>query len=323
MKKTIRTWILTAASVALVAMPAFTATQVAAQDEVIATIGETNVTKEDLYKSMKEQYGAAAMRSIIIQNVLEANVKDAAALKTAAEDEVKNQIEELGGEEAFQQFLSYQQLGSVDQYKYQLYIRNLLQEVVEARIDLSDESISNYYENDYQPMMEAQHILVDTEDEANDVIKRINDGEEFDSVAQEVSKDGSAQNGGMLAPFSAGQMVPEFEEAVKALANGEMTEKPVKSEFGYHIIKTINNGEKKPLEESKEEVIEAYKQSKYADSQFTYGIVGELIKGSELEIKDEDLKTAVDDLLALADQLKQEEAPTEEEAPAEEETSAE
>ncbi|MCR8968635.1 peptidylprolyl isomerase [Facklamia sp. 7083-14-GEN3] len=300
MKKSIRTWILTAASVALVALPNFTS--VSAQEGVIATIGETTITAEDLYKDMKEQFGSTALRSKIIEAVLIENVEDAEGAKTKAAEEVQSQIEELGGDEVFQQFLSYQQLGSAEQYEYQLYIRNLLQEIVEGRIDMSDEAIQNFYENDYQPMMEAQHILVDTEEEALNAIERINNGEEFDTVAQELSKDGSAQNGGLLAPFSPGQMVPEFEEAVKSLANGEMTSEPVKSEFGYHVIKTINNGEKKPLEESKEEVVEAYKQSKYADSNFTYGIVGELIKNSDLSIEDPELKNAVDDLINLADQ---------------------
>ncbi|MBG9980203.1 peptidylprolyl isomerase [Facklamia sp. DSM 111018] len=300
MKKSIRTWLLTAASLAIVSVP--TITQVSAQEGTIATIGETELTAEDLYQEMKEQYGEVALRSKIIEAVLEENVKDPEAARKNATEEVQKQIKELGGEEVFQQFLSYQSLGTVEQYEYQLYIRNMLQEVVEGKLDLSDEAIKNYYENDYQPMMEAQHILVDTEEEAKEAIQRINDGEEFDAVAQEVSKDSTAQNGGLLTPFSTGQMVPEFEEAVKSLDNGEMTKEPVKSEFGFHVIKAINNGEKKSLEENRDEIVELYKQSKYEDSDFTYGIVGELIKQSKIEIQDEDLKGAVDDLIALADQ---------------------
>ena len=299
MKKSIRRFILTASSLVFLSLPV---ANVAAQDGVVAKMGDTEFTAADLYEDMKEQYGSVTLRAKVIEKVLENNVKDPAACKKEAGEEVKKQIDELGGEEVFNQFLAYQKLGTIEQYEYQLYIRNMLKEVVTQQIDLSDKAIQNFYDKDYQPKMEAQHILVDTEDEAKAAIKRINDGEEFDAVAKEVSKDGSAKNGGLLSPFTSGQMVKEFEDAVKSLKNGEMTQEPVKSKFGFHVIKVINNGEKKPLKDSKDEVVEAYKEAKFADQQFTYGIVGELIKKSDLKIMDDSLKTAVDDLLSLADQ---------------------
>src|SRR5699024_4746183 len=171
------------------------------------------------------------------------------ALPISAEEEVQAQIDEAGGEEVFQQLLAYQGLSDIETYTYQIFVRNMFQEVVESQIDMSDEAITNYYENEYSPLMEAQHILVETEEEALDAIERINNGEEFDAVAQEVSLDSTAQNGGLLQPFPAGQMVPEFEEAVMNSENGEMTETPVESQYGFHVIRTINNGEKQPLED--------------------------------------------------------------------------
>lgn len=293
-------------------------------DEVVATIGEKEITKEELYQAMKNISGDVTLRTIILESVLEQNVKDTEALKTAAEEEVKTQIDEAGGEEVFQQLLAYQNLGSIDEYKYQIYVRNLFQEVVGDRIDISDENITQYYENTYTPLMQAQHILVETEEEALAVIERINNGEEFDAVAQEVSLDSTAQNGGLLEPFSSGTMVPEFEEAVKSLANGEITEKPVKSNYGYHVIRTIENGEKKPLEEVRAEVEQQYVNSKFADTNFAYGIVGQLIIDAGYEIKDEDLQGAVQDLIDLANSNQAaESADTEGEGEANEETTEE
>ena len=231
-------------------------TYVQANEDPIATVGEHQITKDEFYEAMKKVAGPVTLRTLILETILEANADNPEELKKSAEEEVNEQIEQAGGEDVFKQLLVSQKLGTIEEYRYQVYVRNLFQNVVEKNIDLSDEAIKAYYDEGYAPMMEAQHILVETEEEALEAIQRINDGEEFDAVAREISKDGTASNGGLLQPFKTGQMVSEFEEAVKGLENGKMTETPVKSQFGYHVIKAINNGEKKPFEEVKEEVKE-------------------------------------------------------------------
>lgn len=272
-----------------------------AQDEdIIATVGEKQITKEDFYQEMKAFYGNATLRTMLLETVLEQNVENSEASLTAAQEEVNIQIEQAGGEEVFGQLLAYQQLGSVEDFTHQIYVSNMLQEIVSREVDTSDEAIQAYYDNEYSPTMEAQHILVETEEEAIAAIDRINDGEEFDVVAQELSLDSSAANGGLLSPFTTGQMVPEFEEAVKNQAAGEVTQTPVQSQYGFHIIKTLNNGEKAPLDEVKEEVINLYKESKFADSNFSYAIIGKLLEQANVQINDEDLKLAIQDLIDLA-----------------------
>ncbi len=271
---------------------------VSAQD-VVAEIGETQITKDQLYDAMKNLSGEVTLRTMILEEVLKNNAEDPEALQKAAEEEVQQQIDEAGGEEAFNQLLSYQQLGSVEEYTYQIFIRNLFQNVVEQHIDMSDEAIQTFYDESYQPTMEAQHILVDTEEEAQEVLDRLEAGEEFDAVAQEVSKDSTASNGGLLGEFLPGQMVPEFEEAVKNGTNGEVIPEPVETEHGFHVIKVLDNGEKKPLNEIKDEVVDQYKVSKFADSTFAYGVIGRLIEDAGLKINDPDLENAVNDLIEL------------------------
>ncbi len=84
----------------------------------------------------------------------------------------------------------------------------------------------------------ARHILVEKEDEAKDLIKQLNGGAKFEDLAKKVSKDpGSAANGGDLDFANPGNYVPEFSQALVALKKGEMTQEPVKSQFGFHIIK--------------------------------------------------------------------------------------
>jgi len=84
----------------------------------------------------------------------------------------------------------------------------------------------------------ARHILVDNEDEAKKLIAQIKAGGKFEDLAKKSSKDtGSAENGGDLDWAKASSYVPEFSAAMQKLKPGEMTETPVKTQFGYHIIK--------------------------------------------------------------------------------------
>ena len=83
----------------------------------------------------------------------------------------------------------------------------------------------------------ARHILVDDEAKATDLIAQIDKGASFEKLAKENSKDGSASEGGDLGWFMATQMVKPFADALQQLEIGKYTATPVKSEFGWHIIK--------------------------------------------------------------------------------------
>ncbi|MDZ4719541.1 MAG: peptidylprolyl isomerase, partial [Roseiflexaceae bacterium] len=86
------------------------------------------------------------------------------------------------------------------------------------------------------------HILVATEDEAKKVIERLDKGEDFGALAKELSTDpGSKDNGGIYENITPGQFVPEFDKAMFTdLKPGETTKVPVKTQFGYHVIKLIS-----------------------------------------------------------------------------------
>lgn len=82
----------------------------------------------------------------------------------------------------------------------------------------------------------ASHILVKTEDQAKQIMKRLTDGEEFDKVARRFSSCPSGKNGGDLGWFGKGMMVPEFEKIAFEEEVGKVVG-PVKTQFGYHVIK--------------------------------------------------------------------------------------
>ena len=83
----------------------------------------------------------------------------------------------------------------------------------------------------------ASHILVSKHSQALEILSRIRDGENFADMAKQYSTCSSKKKGGDLGWFTRGQMVKEFETAVYNLNIGAMTHDPVKTQFGYHIIK--------------------------------------------------------------------------------------
>ncbi|KXV57450.1 peptidylprolyl isomerase [Acetobacter senegalensis] len=112
---------------------------------------------------------------------------------------------------------------------------------------LTDAAIEQYYQQNYagkppEQEVHARHILVKTEAEANDVIKKLKAGADFGKLAAEVSTDtGSAkQNGGDLGWFKKEDMIPAFSTAAFAMKKGDISNTPVKSQYGYHVIQVLD-----------------------------------------------------------------------------------
>ena len=113
----------------------------------------------------------------------------------------------------------------------------------------------------------ARHILVEKEEDAKGLIKQLNGGAKFEDVAKKNSKDpGSAENGGDLDFAKPDAYVPEFGQAMSKLKKGEMTQEPVKSQFGYHIIKLEDTRQATfpPLAEVKPQIEQRLTQVKLA-----------------------------------------------------------
>jgi peptidyl-prolyl cis-trans isomerase C len=118
-------------------------------------------------------------------------------------------------------------------------------------VQVTDEDLKKEYDERVGPMKtaeyKAKHILVETEQAAKDIIAKLAKGEKFDALAKKFSKDpGSKEKGGDLGWFSPQQMVAPFSEAVIALKNGETTQTPVQSQFGWHVIQREESREQAP-----------------------------------------------------------------------------
>ena len=107
---------------------------------------------------------------------------------------------------------------------------------------MTDDEVKARYDEEIKKLppqeeVHARHILVKTEAEAKDIIKQLDAGKDFAELAKEKSTDPNKSEGGDLGYFAKGRMVKEFEDAAFALKKGEYTKTPVKTQFGYHVIK--------------------------------------------------------------------------------------
>ena len=117
---------------------------------------------------------------------------------------------------------------------------------------------------------DARHILVDSEDEAKKLIAQIKAGAKFEDLAKKNSKDtGSAENGGDLGWAKPGSYVPEFATALQGLQKGQMTDTPVKTQFGYHIIRVedVRTAQFPSFDEVKDKVKQQMEQVKLQEYQ--------------------------------------------------------
>ena len=149
-------------------------------------------------------------------------------------------------------------------------LANYATEKLIAEVKVTEKDCRDYYEANKEQFVaeekvEASHILVKDEELANKLLADIKDGKiSFEDCAKENSTCPSGKGGGALGAFGRGQMVPEFEEAAFAMNPGDISDAPVKTQFGYHIIKVTSRigNETIPYESIANEIMAALKNEK-------------------------------------------------------------
>ncbi|MGG3956759.1 peptidylprolyl isomerase [Bhargavaea massiliensis] len=251
--------------------------------EVVVETKEGNITKEELYNEMKERYGKEVLRDLVHEKVLSKKFK-------VTDKEIDQEIENLKEMYGVQYDLAVQQSGE-EAIRKMVKLDLLRQKAAMDDIKVTDEELKKYY-NEYKPKVRASHILVDDEKTAKEIKAKLEKGEDFAKLAKQYSKDtGSAQNGGDLGWFGPGKMVEEFEKAAYTLNVGEISN-PVKTQFGYHIIKVTDKEKKKSFDEMREEIEYEVKKSKL-DTSKVQSKLDELMKDANVDIKDKALKDAL------------------------------
>jgi len=210
-----------------VAVTALLTLPVAAQDTptadtVLATVNGTDITLGHLIamqQMLPPQYQELP-DNVLFDGLLEQLVQQEILASVAAEDITRRM--ELGLDNERRAFLAAMHLDDI------------------GMADLPEEEVQAEYDAQYGstgPVTEynAAHILVETEEEAQSLIEELAEGADFAELAQERSTGPSGPNGGELGWFTAGMMVPAFEEAVFALEVGEVSA-PVETQFGWHVV---------------------------------------------------------------------------------------
>ena len=178
----------------------------------------------------------------------------------------------------------------VEEFKKITLVTELFEKDVMAKAKVSDQEVKAYYDEhkeEFAPttQIKASHILVKTEDEAKRVMERLKKGEKFADIAKAVSIDkGSAINGGDLGYFSKGQMVPEFEKAASSMNIGDVSSVPVRTEFGYHIIKVTDKKKGPVIEFEKIKDMISQKLSGGKQKEAFEQYIAELKKNYKVEI---------------------------------------
>ena len=277
-------------------LTAITLAGCASTSETVATSSAGNITKDELYDAMKNSTGNTVLQRLILIDVLnEAVGKN--ELAAEAEAEVTSTIAQYGGEETFNYILAQSGFANKDEYQEVLYLNKLIEAAVKDKTSFTDEEVQAYYDT-YKPQINVQHILVADEATAVDLINQINGGADFAELAKANSTDtATAEKGGETGLFGAGDMVQEFEDAAYALNVGEVTQTPVKTEYGYHIIKMLEKPEKGTLEEERDNIESLMMDEKLADNTYLTSVISTIVQDAKVEIKDEDLSTAIDTFL--------------------------
>lgn len=164
-----------------------------------------------------------------------------------------------------------------------LSINNVMEQIKVTDDELKKEYEANKEVYKVPEQVQAAHILVDTEALVKRAQEMLNE-KEFAEVAKEMSKCPSKQNGGDLGMFGRGQMVPEFEEAAFSMKEGEVSD-PVKTQFGFHLIKLIKKQEarEKSFDEAKAELNQKMLVSKQQGAYAKH--LDELKKKYKVELK--------------------------------------
>lgn len=253
--------------------------------DVVATSTLGDLTQEDFYNEVKSLAGESLLGQVLVQQILEDKYD-------VSDKEIEAQFKTLKDQygDSFKDALAQSGL-TEDALKDNIRFQ-LLQEKATKDVKVSDKEIKAYYEKASQEL-NARHILVADEKTATEVIEKLKGGADFATVAKEYSTDkASAEKGGELGWFTVGSMVQEFSDAAYALELNTISE-PVKSEYGYHIIEVTDKRAIKDygtLEEKKDEIKDTIAATK---GDFNKKMA-ELIKEAKVEIKDKDLKHALD-----------------------------
>lgn len=270
--------------IALVACVAFIGlqNQASAEDAVVAKVGKLEITQSELDLAIAnldpqlaqlpdEQKKIAALSGAIDVKLLAGNA-DGEGLKDDAEFKKR------------MQFIADRELHNI--YFKKHVVDAVTEDEVKARYDKEIAALPKQVE------VSARHILVKTEEEAKAIIADLDAGKDFIELAKAKSTDPNKSEGGDLGYFTKGRMVPEFEEVAFAMEKGTYSKTPVKTQFGFHVIKVEDKRDAAPpaYETVAQQVRQLVMRDKYL------AIIEKAKAEQKVEILDEALRKGYEDV---------------------------
>lgn len=267
-----------AATVTLASLGAFAAAQ--AQDKPLATVNGKPLLEADI-KLAEAELGAELQQ-----------LPEASRRRILLEYLIENQVFSDAAENA--KLASGPDFDARIQYWRRRALRDLYFEKT-VKASIKDQDAKAFYDEQVKQLkpeeeVNASHILVKDEAKAKEIADKLAKGGDFAALAKENSEDpGSKDNGGNLGFFGHGQMVPEFETAAFALEKGKISA-PVKSAFGFHIIKLEDKRMRQPppFDAVKDRIVNSLLQKKAQATSL------ELRSAAKVEYLDPEIKKAVD-----------------------------
>lgn len=199
------------------------------KNKLIAEVNGVKIYQEDLFNLLAAMEDKARFNSKEGLNVLaDELVNQELLLQDAKENKLDNEEEFVKELEIVKNNM----------------LKNYAMHKIFEKVSVSEDEIENYYEENKDTLFSpvtytASHILLESEEMADKVLDQINDGLDFKEAAKKFSLDPTKDNGGSLGSFPKGVMVKEFQEGLDKLKIGQIS-KPIKTQFGYHIIKLDN-----------------------------------------------------------------------------------
>lgn len=288
--------------------------------KVAVSTKQEKITATEYYEDIKED-NISKLIDMIDLDILNKKYPKTDEETKSIEDQISQMKTSYGSDEEtfnsiIQQYFGVENEKELKEVLSLEYKRN---KAVEDHVmkNITEKEIEKYYEEKIYGDMKASHILITPDvkedaqtdekeeaekvakKEAEKIIKKLNNGEDFAKLAKKYSDDeASAKNGGDLGYFSYDEMVEEFSEATKELETNKYTKKPVKSQYGYHIILKTGQKDKPKLKKVEKKIKEAIKEEKLNNNPtLYYETLMAIRKENKLKWNDSNLKKAYNEFM--------------------------